>query len=148
MRLVHRARTSATPAQVWEVLGDPDRWPQFDLSLRRVRGASGRVATGQFLLGVGRLASVRIPIDVVEAVAERRLVLLVHAAPGVRERITYEITPTLRGGSDIRVSIVVDGLFARAAFGPMWLGRGLTARLLAVRADRIAKDARGKEGAA
>ena len=36
MRLVQRARTSATPAQVWEVLGQPSRWPEFEPFLRRV----------------------------------------------------------------------------------------------------------------
>ncbi len=142
MRLVHRAHTSASPAEVWQLLGDPQCWPQFDLWLRRVRGAHGTVTTGQHLLGLGRLVSLRIPVDVVEAVPDRRLVLLVHAAPGVRQQVTTELTPVVRGGCDVRVSVVVDGLFARVAFVPLWLAGGLTVRVLATRTDRDARRAR------
>src|SRR5688500_6139543 len=133
MRLVHRVHTSASPAQVWAMLGDPASWPQFDLWFRRVRGAHGPVAAGQHLLGLGRLVSLRIPVDVLEAVPERRLVLLVHVAPGVRGEVTHELTPTVRGGCDVRVSVVVEGLFARAAFVPLWVSTGVTARVLATR---------------
>lgn len=142
MRLRHRVRTSATPAQVWTVLGDAARWPDYDLFLRQVRGGSGRVSTGQHLLGVSRAFGARIPIDVVEAVPDRRLVLRVHAAPGVVEEITHEITPLVRGGCDLAVSVVVDGLFARGAALPLWLARGLTSRVLVLRVERIARAAR------
>jgi hypothetical protein len=142
VRLSHRVRTSASPAQVWSVLGDPARWPEFDVFLHRVQGASGSAATGQHLLAVGRGFGVRIPIDVVEAVAERRLVLRVHAAPGVVEEITSEITPLVRGGCDLAVSVVVEGLFARVAALPLWLARGLTSRVLGHRVDVIARAAR------
>ena len=139
MRLAHRVHTAASPAQVWQVLGDPQRWPEFDVFLRRVRGSSGRVSTGQHLLGLSRLGSLRIPVDVVEAVPERRLVLLVHTAPGLRETVTHEITPAVRGGSDLVVSVVVEGLWARAGALPLWLASGLTARVLASRTDRLAR---------
>ena len=142
MRLRHRVRTSASPEQVWSVLGDPAHWPEFDLFLHRVRGGSGLAVTGQHLLGVGRGFGVRIPIDVVEAAPERRLVLRVHAAPGVVEEITSEITPLVRGGCDLAVSVVVEGLFARAAAVPLWVARGLTSRLLAHRVEAIARAAR------
>ena len=142
MRLVHRVHTSASPAEVWATLADPACWPQFDLSLRRVRGAHGHVMTGQHLLGLGRVVSVRSPIDVVEAEADTRLVLLVHTAPGVRGQVTYELTPTVRGGCDLRVSVVVEGMFARGAFVPLWLASGLTVRVLAARTDRDARRAR------
>jgi hypothetical protein len=142
VKLRHRVRTSATPAQVWTVLGDPARWPEYDLFLHRVRGSSGRATTGDHLLGVGRPLGVRIPIDVVEAVPERRLVLRVHLAPGVVEEVTHEITPLVRGGCDLAVSVVADGMFARVAAGPLWLGRGLTSRVLAHRVEKIARAAR------
>lgn len=29
MRLRHRVRTAASPAEVWLVLGRPARWPEF-----------------------------------------------------------------------------------------------------------------------
>ena len=148
MNLSHRVRTSATPAQVWSVLGDAKRWPEFDLFLRQVRGSSGRVSTGDHLLGIGRVLPVRIPVDVVEAVPERRLVVRVHVAPGVVEEVTHELTPAVRGGCAIAVSVVVDGLFARPAAVPLWLGRGLTARVLAHRVERLARAAGGAAGAA
>ena len=143
MRLAHRVHTSATPAQVWAVLGDPECWPQFDLFLRRVRGGQGRVTTGQRLVGIARVGSLRIPLDVVEAQAPSRLVLLVHTAPGLREQITTEVVPDLHGGCHITVSVVVEGVLARAAVAPLYLGRAVTARLLATRVERLARAARG-----
>lgn len=142
MRLRHRVRTSATSAQLWTVLGDPSRWPEYDLFLRRVRGGAGSAHAGQHLLGVGRGLGLRIPIDVVEAVPERRLVVRVHAAPGIVEEVTSEITPLVRGGCDLAVSVVVDGLFARAAALPLWLARGLTSRVLVYRVEKLARAAR------
>ena len=142
MRLAHRVRTAASPAQVWEVLGNPQRWPQFELSLRGVRGRPGRVLTGQRLTGLSRVASLGIPIDVVEATPQARLVLLVHVLPGLREQVTYDVTPAAKGGSDVTVSVVVDGLLGWPAVAPLLLANALTVRLLAVRADRIARAAR------
>ena len=147
MRLAHRARTSATPAQVWDLLGDPRRWPEFDMFFRRVRGAD-QVRSGQTLLGIARLTSLRIPVDVVDAAPEQRLELYLHTLPGVWERVVYEIAPAVRGGSHLRVSVVVDGLLARGAVGPLWLASGLTLRVLAARADREARAARKARGAA
>lgn len=142
MKLRHRVRTSATPAQVWSVLGDPQRWPECDLFLRRVRGGSDRVQTGQHLLGVSRGIGLRIPLDVVEAVPERRLVLRVAAVPGADLEVTAEVTPLVRGGCDLAVSVVVDGLFARPAAVPAWLAAGLTTRVLARRVEQVARQAR------
>jgi uncharacterized protein YndB with AHSA1/START domain len=142
VRLLHRARTPATPAQVWEVLGDPVRWPEFAPALRRVRGVHGPAAAGQTLVGISRLGSLTIPVDVLEVERASRLVLRVDVAPGVRETVTYEVVPRVGGGSDLRVRVRVDGLFAPAAIGLLWLAGGLTLRLLAVRAERIARAAR------
>ena len=139
MRLAHRTSTSASPAQVWRLLGSPARWPEFNPFLRRVPGAPDRVRTGHTLLGVARVTSVRIPVDVVEAVPERRLELRFHTAPGVAERVVFELTPTVRGGTVLRVHVVVEGLFARPAFVPLWLANGLVARVLAVQAEREAR---------
>lgn len=147
MNLSHRVRTTAPPAEVWRVLGDPQRWPEFDLFLRKVRGSHGRAAAGQHLLGVARVASLRIPVDVVEAVPDKRLVLLVHTAPGLRETVTTEITPTVRGGSDIHVSVVVEGLWARAGALPLWLGSALNLRLLATLTERAVRKQRRERSA-
>ena len=142
MRLTHRVHTDATPAQVWEVLGDPHRWSEFELFLRRVRGTHGALAAGQVLVGVSRIASLAVPIDVLEAEPGARLVLRVHTAPGVVETVTHEVLPRVAGGSDVRVSVVVEGLFARPAAVPLWLASGLTVRLLVARAERLARAAR------
>lgn len=136
------ARTSATPAQVWEVLGQPARWPEFEPLLRRVRGTHGAVAAGQTLLGVSRVANLAVPLDVREVEPARRLVVRVHTAPGVGQVLTVDLVPVVSGGTDIVCGVVVDGLFARAATGPLWLASGLTVRLLAVRAERLARAAR------
>ena len=142
MRLAHRVHTAASPAQVWEVLGDPGRWPQFNPGLRGVRGAHGTAATGQRLIGLSRVGALGIPLDVVEAAAPSRLVLVVHAVPGLRQRLVHEVAPALRGGSDITVSFAVDGPLGWPAVGPLYLASGLTARLLALRTDRLARAAR------
>ena len=142
MRLAHRVHTSATAAQVWELLGDPRAWPQFDLLLRRVEGHHAPATTGQNLIAVARFGALRIPVDVVEAVPGHRLVLLVHTAPGIRERVTHEITTAVRGGCDLEVSVVVDGLLAPVAAAPLYLVSGLTTRLLAARTEGLARAAR------
>ena len=145
MRLAHRATTRASPAQVWELLGDPGRWPEFDLALRRVRGGDGRARPGQRLMAVVRGAPVAVPVDVVEAVAERRLVLRFAVLPGLAHEVTTEVAPRLRGGSTLRVRVVVEGVFARPAAPAVWAASGLTLRVLAARADRAAAAA-GRSG--
>lgn len=142
MNLGHRVSTSATPAQVWDLLGHPARWPEFDPFLRRVHGAKDDARPGQTLLGVARFTGVRIPIDVVDAVAEQRLEMYVRTAPGVSERVVYDLAPTLRGGTSVRMSVVVEGLFARAAVTPLWLANAFNARLLVAQAERAARAAR------
>ncbi len=142
MRLTSRARTSASPAQVWEVLGTPSRWPEVEPFLRRVRGTQRAADTGRTLVGVSRFYGVAVPIDVLVATPGERLVLRVHTAPGVRQTVTFELLATVQGGSDVRVSVVVHGLFARAAAGPLWLSSAVTLRLLVARAERIARAAR------
>ena len=142
MRLAHRVPTAATPAQVWAVLGDPRRWSEFELSLRGVRGRPGRAQTGQRLTGLSRFATLGLPIDVLEATPPSRLVLLAHVVPGLRERVIFDVASAARGGSDITVSVVVDGPLGWPAVAPLFLGNVLTVRLLSVRSDRIARAAR------
>ena len=142
MRLVQRGRTSASPAQVWEVLGIPSRWPEFEPALRRVRGTHRAAAPGQTLVGVSRLALVGVPIDVLEVVPASRLVLRVHVAPGVQQTLTFELLPTVKGGTDVHLRVVVEGLLARLAVAPLWLAGAFTLRLLLARTERIARAAR------
>lgn len=142
MRLSSRVHTRATPAQVWQLLGSPAQWPRFEPLLGAVRGAHGPAAAGQHLLGIARGLALRVPVDVLEAVPERRLVLRIATVPGLREEVTYEVTSALRGGCDLSVSVVADGLFARPAVLSLWLAARANARLLQNRADRLAANQR------
>jgi uncharacterized protein YndB with AHSA1/START domain len=141
VRLAHRASTRASPAQVWELLGSPQRWPEFDLALRRVRGGDGRTSAGQRLMAVVRGVPVAVPVDVLESVPEQRLVLRFALLPGLAHEVTTEVAPRLRGGSTLRVRVVVEGVFARPAAPAVWAASGLTLRVLAARADRAAAGA-------
>lgn len=142
MRLAHRVRTSASPAQVWSVLGTPLNWPQFDVFLRKVRGTQRGAAVGQHLVAISRWTSLSIPLDVLEVIPEHRLVVRVRTAPGITEELTFVLTPTTKGGTDIAVGMVVEGLFARPAAPVLWLANGLNARVLAARTHRIARTTR------
>jgi hypothetical protein len=76
---------------------------------------------------------------VLEAAPDERLVLLVHTAPGLRERLAFDLTPSVRRGTDIRMTLVVEGAFALPAAMPRWLASCLTTRVLAARTDRQAR---------
>ena len=142
MRLRHRVHTSATPAEVWRLVGNPSAWPQFDLFLRGVRGHPQRASAGARLMALLRMSAIGVPVDVVEAVPERRLVVVVHLLPGLREQITCELTSAVRGGTDISVSVVLEGVLAGPAVLPLWVHEGFTTRVLAATTDRIARQAR------
>ena len=142
MKLVHRVRTPAPPAVVWSVLGTPASWPLFDLFLSKVKGASRPAEVGMHLVGISRWTVLGIPLDVLEVDPEKRLVIRVRTAPGITEELTFVLTPTTKGGTDLRVSMVVEGLFAGPAAPVLWLANGLNARVLATRTARMARAAR------
>ena len=144
MKLAHRVRTSASPAQVWAVLGSPSQWPQFDVFLSQVRGTGRSAAVGQHLVGISRWNKLGIPLDVLEVDPERKLVMRIRTAPGITEELTFVLTPTTKGGTDIAVGIVVEGLFARPAAPLLWLANGLNVRVLAARTHRSARAGRRK----
>lgn len=139
MRLEHRVRTTATPAEVWSVLGNPNAWPTFELFVRGVRGDRSRVTAGQRLMALARLSLLAVPVDVVEVVPEERLVLEVHTAPGLREVLSFDLVEAVPRGTDIRLSVSVEGPLAVPAFLPLWLANGLSARILAAQTDRRAR---------
>lgn len=146
-RLAHSARTPAPPPVVWELLGDPVRWPEFHPLVARVTGAHGPARAGQHLLVIGRGIGLRVPVDVLDADGERRLALLVHTAPGLRQVLTVELAPTLRGGSVVTATTTTDGPFAAAGVAPLWVADGVLVRLLARRATEEGRRA-GRSGAA
>jgi len=95
MRLEHRVRTAATPAEVWSVLGNPQAWPSFELLLRGVRGGRSRVTPGERLMALARLSVLAVPVDVVDVVPHEHLVLVVHTAPGLRESASRSLSRVL-----------------------------------------------------
>jgi uncharacterized protein YndB with AHSA1/START domain len=142
MKLAHRVHTAASPAQVWSLLGAPTQWPRFDVFLTKVRGTARPAAVGQHLVGISRWTKLGIPLDVLEVDPEKRLVIRIRTAPGITQELTFVLTPTLKGGTDIAVSMVVDGLFAGPAAPVLWLANGLNARVLATRTRHLAHHAR------
>ena len=96
-RLHHQILTDATPPDVWTVLRDPHRWPEFEAMLARVEGAGGHVAEGQRLLGVARGWPMRIPLDVRRVVPRKALHLTVYSVPGLREELDIMLVPATRG---------------------------------------------------
>lgn len=128
MRFVRRTHADAPVAVVWRLLGEPRRWAEFEMFLQRVTGAPGTVRTGQRLLGVGRGIPMRIPIDVREVRPGRLLSIAVRTAPGMTDQITVELVPAVRGGTDIRLTTEVEGVFAALAYLPSWAAAGLRLR--------------------
>jgi hypothetical protein len=137
VRLSHRVHTSGSAADVWSLLGEPSRWPRFDVAVARVLGASGAVVQGQRLLAVTRGVPLRIPLDVVRVVPHQAVRLRVDAAPGLREGIEYLLVPMLRGGTEVRLTVDLDGPLAGAAAPAAWGSGALSARLLARAAAQV-----------
>ena len=143
-RVSSTARSAATPAGVWSVLGDPVRWPEFDLGLGRVAGSHGeRTNDTQRLVGVVRWLGIPLPIDVVECSPGQHLQLRLWVAPGLTATITFDTTASVRGGTDVAVTTEPRGPFATLALLPSWVSVKLTARMLARVAAREGSRAAG-----
>lgn len=135
-RVHHQIACDAPPADVWTVLREPQRWPEFEALLARVEGAAGHAVEGQRLLGVGRALPLRIPLDVRRVVPRKALHVTVHSLPGLREELDIVLVPATRGGTQITVLVRLTGPLAPAFALPVWFGSGMTARLLAKAAER------------
>jgi hypothetical protein len=135
-RVHHQILTDATPPDVWTVLREPQRWPEVEAMLSRVEGAAGHAMEGQRLLGIGRGVPMRIPLDVRRVVPRKALHLTIHSVPGLREELDIVLVPATRGGTQITFLVRLSGPLASAAVLPVWLGSGMTARLLAKAAER------------
>ena len=161
VRLRHRATAAARPAEVWSLLGFPGRWPRYDVWLARVRAGwvsdpetgegppvAVEAAPGQRLVAVARVSGVPVPVDVLEVDPARRLVVLVHLAPGLRLRVATDLVETPRGQTQVTVTTEPEGPFALPSTGTLWLSSALTTRLLALAAGREARAARRRPAAA
>lgn len=135
--------TPAEPDEVWAVLGDATRWAEFDLFVRRVDGTRGPVREGQHLMAVARGLPMRVPVNVRLVAPGRRLGLTVYTAPGLREQIDVGVSPRSRGGSEVRLTSVLEGPFARLAAPSVWVAGAVTTWLLGACATREHRRARG-----
>jgi hypothetical protein len=134
VRISHRVHTPAPPPDVWAVLSQPRRWPQFELSLIRVHGAAGAAAEGQRLVAISRGLGLRLPVDIGHVVPRKALLARVRLLPGLTQDVEYVLVPAARGGTDITVIVTAAGPLARAALLPLWSNAALGIRLLARRA--------------
>jgi hypothetical protein len=134
VRISHRVHTSAPPPDVWAVLSQPRRWPEFELSLTRVHGAADVAAQGQRLVAISRGFGLRLPVDVGHVIPRKALLVRVRVMPGLTEDVEYVLVPAARGGTDITVIVSAAGPLARAALLPLWSNAAFGVRLLARRA--------------
>jgi hypothetical protein len=135
-RVTHQIACAAPPPDVWSVLREPQRWPEFEPFLARVEGAAGHAVEGQRLLGVARAFPLRIPLDVRRVVPRKTLCVRVHSLPGLREDLEIMLVPATRGGTQITFVLRLSGPLAAGALVPRWITSGVTARLLVRAAER------------
>ena len=119
MRYTRTATIAAPPADVWAVLIDLERWPDWTASMREIT----RLDAGA--LRVGSTARVRQPtgkprIWTVTELAADRSFTWTSTAPGLHLAGYHELTPTERG---VRAELTF------ALTGPLaWLGALLAGR--------------------
>jgi hypothetical protein len=141
--------TPAPPPDVWAVLSQPRRWPEFELSLTRVDGAAGSAAQGQRLVAISRGFGLRLPVDVGHVIPRKALLVRVRLMPGLTEDVEYVLVPAARGGTDVTVIVTTAGPLSRVAVLPLWSNAAFGVRLLARRAiDQRRERLRSTGGAA
>ncbi len=138
MRITHRVGTKAAVDEVWAALGDPTRWAEHDVMVDHVECVRGLVREGQHLVVVSRGLRLRVPVDVRLVAPGRHLGLTVRTAPGLTHEVDVMLTPRPGGGTQVRVQVLLDGVFARWWWLPEWATRGISTRLLAWRSTRTA----------
>ena len=146
-RLERRAR--AAPAQVWALLGDGARWPEFDPLVHRVGGPDGPLRQGDRRVLVTRPVRAPFTLDVGEVLPEQYLHLRVQMAPGLAVDSTWELTPALRGGTVVTLTESPVGLFAVPSWAALQAVASVRLRRLASRAaaDTRAAGRRGRGAA-
>jgi uncharacterized membrane protein len=142
MALVIRNRVVAeAPCEVvWDLLRDPERWPEFEVFLSAVEGAPTPVEAGRSFHVVGRApVRVRVPVDVRVVRPGQQLGIRIHTLPGVVEDVDHLLVPLPGGRTDIEVRVTVRGPLAPAAFLPLRISSAVVARQLAAAAARSAR---------
>ncbi|MGE7433344.1 SRPBCC family protein [Kitasatospora sp. NPDC001175] len=128
---------AASPARVWQVLADVERWPSWTATVSEVR----RLEEGPF--GVGSTVRIRQPrlrpaVWQVTVYEVGRCFVWQSGAPGVLTVAEHRIDPRTAGGADVTLTL---GQFGPAApvigvvYGP------LTRRYLAIEAAGLKRAA-------
>ncbi|RAV03717.1 SRPBCC family protein [Mycolicibacter senuensis] len=139
MRYARTVDIAAGPADVWAVLADIERWPDWTASMREIT----RLDSGP--LRVGSTARVQQPagrplvFTISELIAERSFTWTASAA-GMRSTGYHELTPTESG---------VRAVLTFALTGPMaWLGRlaaaGRIRRYVDMEADGLKRESENR----
>lgn len=133
MRFEAGTEIDATAEQVWAVLTDVGRWPEWTASVSRAeRGESGPLTVG----ATARLTQPRLRPAVwrVTELIEGREFTWVSATPGVRTSGEHRLLPLPDGRTRVELAIVQTGPLA----GPVgWLYGGLLRRYVRAEADGL-----------
>ncbi len=113
MRYTRRDEIAASPRNVWAVLIDIERWPEWSASMQQVT----RLEPGP--LRVGSTARVQQPkvrptVWTVTELAHQRSFTWTASSPGIRLTGYHEITPTACGVSAV-LTFAITGPLARIA---------------------------------
>lgn len=127
------------PADVWAVMTDVERWPEWTASVRTLKKLDeGPLAVGSRV----RIKQPRLPPSVLEVtdVRQDRGFTWVARSPGVKVVADHRIE---RSGHGSRVALSVD---FRGPFGPLvgWLTRTLTKRYLDLEAAGLKRRCEGR----
>jgi len=124
---------AAAPEQVWAVLADVERWPEWTPMITRLQ----RVDSGAFGVGsTARIKQPRLPTAVwrVTEFDPGRSFSWVSRRPGVRTEGGHRVTPAAGGGATVTLSVRQVGLLA----GPVGLlAGGLIRRYVQTEAQNL-----------
>ncbi|MEV7331582.1 SRPBCC family protein [Micromonospora sp. NPDC093244] len=133
MRFEAGTEIDATPEQVWAVLTDVRRWPEWTASVSRAeRGEPGPLTVG----ATARLTQPRLRPAVwrVTELTEGRAFTWVSATSGVLTRGEHRLLPLPDGRTRVELAIDQSGPLA----GPVgWLYGGLLRRYVRTEADGL-----------
>lgn len=133
------ACSAAPVTDVWALLVDPTRWPEFEPAIRRVVAEppdeAAEVEAGKRLRAQLRLSAVQIPVEIDHVVNRSSLAVTARLLPGLAEEVEHLVIPSATGGTQVTVRIRLNGPFALPALLPRWIARVVTVRLLARAAE-------------
>jgi len=140
MRIEHCREVAAPPAAVWALLGEPARWPDFEILVAAVAEPSGAAAAGparegRDVLVVARGLGLRAPVRIRAAEPDRWLGLRVRTLPGLVEDVDHLIEPLAGRRCRVRVTVAVRGPLRLVAYLPLRASSALVVRSLVRRAE-------------